>query len=74
MADNTTPQNVEVLKLQLLVTQLQAQLIATQAEVARYQHRELMQESSRLQQAIRDAQQSAGMPVDVPAVKASAAG
>lgn len=72
MADNTTPQNVEVLKLQLQVTQLQAQLIATQAEVARYQHRDLLAESGRLQQAIAEVQRAAGVPVDVQAVQAAA--
>lgn len=72
MADQQTP-TAEVLRLQLQVAQLQAQMLGLQAQLARYQHMELMQEASRLQQALQAAQKAEGEPVDVPSMQAAKA-
>ena len=60
--DDTT---LEVLHLQLMSTRQQAQIIALQAELARYQHRELLQQISALQQAIAERQKPAAGPLPV---------
>ena len=60
--DDTT---LEVLHLQLMSTRQQAQIIALQAELARYQHRELLQQISALQQAIAERQKPADGPMPV---------
>ena len=51
MADAKNPQ-VEILELQLAVAQLQAQLLGTQAELAKYKHRELMVDVAQIQTAL----------------------
>jgi len=51
MADAKNPQ-VEILELQLAVAQLQAQLLGTQAELAKYKHRELMVGVAQIQTAL----------------------
>jgi len=51
MADAKNPQ-VEILELQLAVAQLQAQLLGTQAELAKYKHRELMAGVAQIQTAL----------------------
>lgn len=51
MADTKNP-HLEVLELQAALAQLQAQLLGTQAELARYKHQELLAASSRAQQAL----------------------
>jgi len=58
--DDTT---LEVLHLQLMSTRQQAQIIALQAELARYQHRELLQQISALQQAIAERQKPSTEPL-----------
>ena len=60
--DDTT---LEVLHLQLMSTRQQAQIIALQAELARYQHRDLLQQISALQQAIAERQKPAAGPLPV---------
>lgn len=51
MADGKNP-HVEVLELQAALAQLQAQLLGTQAELARYKHQELLAAMGRTQQAL----------------------
>jgi hypothetical protein len=58
---SNTP-SVEVLTLQLQVARLQAELLAANAEIGRYRHRELQQQAAQLQQAIQQAKQRAAEP------------
>lgn len=51
MADLKNP-HLEVLELQAAVAQLQAQLLGTQAELAKYKHQELMAAVSQLQRTL----------------------
>lgn len=58
---SNTP-SVEVLTLQLQVARLQAELLAANAEIGRYRHRDLQQQAAQIQQAIQQAKQRAAEP------------
>ena len=64
-AATTTDPALEVLHLQLMVARQQAQILGLQADLARYQHRDLLQQISALQQAIAERQKPATGPLPV---------
>lgn len=65
MADAATEPALEVLRLQLTAAHQQAQILGLQAELARYQHRDLLQQIGALQQAIAEHQKRATGPLPV---------
>ena len=50
--NNAQNPHIEILELQLVIGQLQAQLLSTQAELAKYKHKELLAAVAQVQTAL----------------------